>query len=77
MPIWWGSDIARRQGTKKFGVIGVFWSVTHLNNKVCERHFAVNALEYGYNLALYTELVLSCLTLHKLVLKCSSLNTAI
>jgi len=45
--VWWGSDIARRQGAKKFHV---FSSVTLLNDKVCERHFTISALEFGNDL---------------------------
>jgi len=46
-----GSDIVCRQGAKKFDVLFVclfFCFLFHaLKNKVCERHFTMNALEYG------------------------------
>jgi len=49
--IWWSWDIARRQGAKNFCFyFFVCLSVTLKNNKVCERHFAINALELGNDL---------------------------
>jgi len=37
------------QGAKKFDVFYfiLYLSVTLLNDKVCERHYAINALEFG------------------------------
>ena len=46
----WGSDIARRQGAKKFDVLFVCLFVTRLNNEVCERDVTMKALEYGNDL---------------------------
>jgi len=37
-------------GAEKFDVLCL--SVTLLKNKVCERHFTINALEYGNNLGI-------------------------
>jgi len=45
---WWGSDIARRQGWKS----STFLSVTLLNDKLCECHFAINTLEFGNDLSI-------------------------
>jgi len=36
----------------KLDVLSVCLSVTLLNDKVCERHFAINALEYGNDLGI-------------------------
>jgi len=46
--VWWGSDFARCQGPKKSNFFCL--SVTLLSDKVCERHFAINAAEYGNDL---------------------------
>jgi len=45
--VWLGSDIARHQGAKKLDDFCFCLSVTLSNNKVRERHFAMNALEFG------------------------------
>jgi len=49
--VLWGSDIARRQG-RKSSTFFVCLSVTLLNDKVCKRHFAINALEFGNDLGI-------------------------
>jgi len=42
------SHVARRQGRKS----STFLSVTLLNDKVCERDFFINGLEFGNDLAI-------------------------
>jgi len=52
--VWWGSDIARRQGRECLTLF-VCLSITLLNDKVCERHLAMNPLEYGNDVSIVGE----------------------
>jgi len=47
LEVWWARTSHAARGRKSSTFLFVCLSVTLLNDKVCERHFAINAMEYG------------------------------